>query len=243
MSRRARDASVAEVTMRLASRRRRGIDLVSSLRVLLVLLSLLVVRDAPARDLREPRLGIETPLVGAPSTPRVASWAERLPPIEVAGVNRRSRAGVRLYKPDGELDEEARATIERVAANDEPPHALAARLEQLVLLAAYHFQGAPVVVVSAWRAHAGRHGTGEAMDFKLKGVRARELAAYLRGLARAGVGVYTHPDTQFVHLDVRDQSYHWIDASPPGVKWREAALRDPGAEKRDAAWTPEMDLP
>ncbi len=211
---------------------------------MLVLLSLLVVRDAPARDLREPRLGVDTPLAGEPSSPRVASWADRLPTIEMIGMNSRARADVRLYKPDGELDDEARATIERIAtANDDPPHPLSSRLEQLVLLAAYHFQGAPVVVVSAWRAHAGKHGRGEAMDFKLKGVQARELAAYLRGLPRAGVGVYTHPNTQFVHLDVRGQSYHWIDASPPGVKWREAALRDPGAEKRDASWTPSMDLP
>ena len=30
-----------------------------------------------------------------------------------------------------------------------------------------------------------------------------------------GVGVYTNPLTQYVHLDVRERSYHWIDASPP----------------------------
>ena len=69
------------------------------------------------------------------------------------------------------------------------------------------------------------------------------LAAYLRGLPRVGVGIYTHPRTQFVHLDVRDQSYHWLDASPPGVKWREMQLRDAGASKRDEAWTPARDLP
>ena len=58
-----------------------------------------------------------------------------------------------------------------------------------------------------------------------------------------GVGIYTHPRTQFVHLDVRDASYYWLDASPPGVKWHEARLYDPSAQKRDAAWTPEMDEP
>jgi hypothetical protein len=46
-----------------------------------------------------------------------------------------------------------------------------------------------------------------------------------------------------VHLDVRDASYHWLDASPPGVKWREKQLRDPTQMKRDAAWSPEQDLP
>lgn len=214
-----------------------------TVRLLLVLLSLFVVRDAPAHGRPAPRVALETPLVAAAPAPRVAAWAQALAPIDVSGVNTRARGDVRLYTAEGEIDEEARTTLERIAANDEAPHPLSLRLEQLVLLAAYHFKGAPVVVVSAWRAKAGRHGTGDAMDFKLKGVRPHELAAYLRSLPRAGVGIYTHPRTQFVHLDVREPSYHWIDASPPGVKWREGALRDPGAEKRDAAWTPAMDLP
>jgi uncharacterized protein YcbK (DUF882 family) len=152
-------------------------------------------------------------------------------------------ASFRLYASDGEIDDAARENFERVAAGDAEPHALATRLEQLVVKAAYHFKVARVVVVSAWRANAGRHGTGEAIDFKFDGVRAAQLAAYLRRLPRVGVGVYTHPRTQYVHLDVRDESYHWIDASPPGVTWRPARLYDPSCSKRDAAWTPDGDLP
>ena len=98
-------------------------------------------------------------------------------------------------------------------------------------------------VLLGWRTGAARHGTGEAIDFKLDGVRSSELAAYLRMMPRVGVGVYTHPRTQFVHLDVREPSYHWIDASPPGVRWREAMLRDPRASNLDASWTPQMDSP
>jgi hypothetical protein len=109
--------------------------------------------------------------------------------------------------------------------------------------AAYHFGGTRVIVISGFRRNAGRHGTGDAVDFKLEGVRAARLAAYLRSLPRTGVGVYTHPRTQFVHLDVRESSYFWIDASPPGVRWRPAQLRDPSAAKRDGSWKSEMDLP
>jgi uncharacterized protein YcbK (DUF882 family) len=126
---------------------------------------------------------------------------------------------------------------------DDEPRTLAPRLEQLVVKAAYHFANARVQIVSAFRQNAGRHGTGEALDFKLVGVPAARLASYLRGLPRVGVGIYTHPRTQFVHLDVRAESYHWIDASPPGVKWREGRLADSGAKKRDAAWTPDLDQP
>jgi uncharacterized protein YcbK (DUF882 family) len=212
-------------------------------RWLLLGASLFVARDAPAHAFRAARVCMETALAARAPAARTASWAAALAPVDVISATTHARASVRLYAADGEIDDDARATLERIAASDADPHALATRVEQLVVRAAYHFGGAPVTVVSAWRENASRHGTGEAIDFRLKGVRARELAAYLRGIGRAGVGVYTHPRTQFVHLDVRDQSYHWIDASPPGVKWREAQLRDPGALKRDAAWSPSMDLP
>ena len=69
------------------------------------------------------------------------------------------------------------------------------------------------------------------------------LAAYLRTLALVGVGLYTHPRTQYVHLDIRDESYHWIDGSPPGVTWREQQLLDWTRWKKDPSYTPEMDLP
>jgi hypothetical protein len=58
-----------------------------------------------------------------------------------------------------------------------------------------------------------------------------------------GVGIYTHPKTQFVHLDVRDRSFHWLDGSPPGVRWRERRLADPAQPKRDAAYVNVLDLP
>ncbi len=211
----------------------------------------LAARDAPATTARAPHARVEEGHVearlDAPSAPaRVASWAKRLVPIEMTNVTTRARADVRLYADDGSIDDDARGTFERVAApgpDETDAHPLALRLEQLVVKAAYHFQRTRVLVVSGFRPNAGRHGTGEALDFKLDGVSASRLAAYLRGLPRVGVGVYTHPRTQFVHLDVRDPSYHWIDASPPGVKWHEGMLRDPSAEKRDASWTAEMDLP
>jgi len=210
----------------------------------LVLLALFAgARDAPANLVRGPRLLVETPLVAQAVGPRVAHWAEALGPIEVASVASHESALVRLYSSDGVIDEQARRDFERAASIEGEPHPLALRLEQLVMKAAYHFKQTRLVIVSGWRPHAGRHATGEALDFKLAGVHPAQLAAFLRQLPRAGVGVYTHPRTQFVHLDVREPSYHWLDASPPGIKWREACLRDPWAEKRDASWTPDMDLP
>jgi hypothetical protein len=210
---------------------------------LAAVLPLLVARDVGAHALAQAQLCIETPLVAPLRPARVAAWAEKLDAVEVGNAGTRTRARIRLYASDGEVDEGARDSFERMAARDVNAHRLSVRVEQLVFKAAYHFRSPTVIVVSGWRAHASRHGTGEAVDFKLSGVWAGALAAYLRGFARAGVGLYTHPGTQYVHLDVREPSYHWVDASPPGVKWHERQLPDPAGKRRDASYKPELDLP
>jgi hypothetical protein len=210
---------------------------------LAAVLPLLLARDVGAHALARAQLCIETHLVAALHPARMASWAEKLDAVEVGNAGTRTRTRIRLYASDGEVDEGAREAFEQIAARDANAHRLSVRVEQLVFKAAYHFRSPRVIVVSGWRAHASRHGTGEAVDFKLSGVWAGALAAYLRGFPRTGVGLYTNPGTQYVHLDVREPSYHWVDASPPGVNWRERALPDPTGKRRDARYKPEFDLP
>jgi uncharacterized protein YcbK (DUF882 family) len=208
-----------------------------------IALSLLCPGDATARN-EFGDSSCTTPALAATARPaRIDSWATRLGPVNIKNVVTRETVSLRLYATTGAVDDTARVDFERIAAKKEDPHALSERLEQLVFKAAYHFHSTRIDIVSGWREHAGRHTAGEALDFKLDGVYPGRLAAYLRSLGRVGVGIYTHPRTQFVHLDVRDQSYHWVDASPPGVKWRERQLRDPHSAARDAAWMPENDLP
>jgi uncharacterized protein YcbK (DUF882 family) len=208
-----------------------------------VALSLLCARDAPAHDCPAHGTCQTTSLAAADRGARIDSWAEKLPAVHVKNLATRETAQLRLYADTGAIDDDARTEFERVAARDGDPHVLAERLEQLVFKAAYHFGAARVAIVSGWRDRASRHTSGEALDFRLDGVYSGTLAAYLRGLARVGVGIYTHPSTQFVHLDVRDQSYHWIDNSAAGTRSRERGLHDPHAAKRDDAWMPEHDLP
>ncbi len=211
---------------------------------LMAVSALFVARDAPARTLRALALApVDVPLEASGRGPRVAAWAAELPAVHVISANTNASASIRLYDGSGDVDDAARAELERVSARDGEPHRLSARVVQLLFKAAYHFGGAPVVVVSAWRKHAGKHTAGEAIDFKLRGVSPGEVAAYLRGLSRIGVGIYTHPGTQFVHVDEREQSYHWVDGSAPGARARERAIGDRGMAKRDAAYASEMDLP
>ena len=179
-------------------------------------------------------------------------WAARLSSVVVLNRNTNAEGPIRLYDDHGALvRSEARAFM-RIAGSSkaEPNDAsedderLDLRVVQLAIRAAYHFGGATIRIISATRPGThGKHGTGEALDFSLDGVNAGLLAAYLRSTPRAGVGIYTHPKTQYVHLDVREHSYHWIDGSPPGVTWREQLLADPKQALRDNSWSAALDLP
>jgi uncharacterized protein YcbK (DUF882 family) len=201
---------------------------------------------------RAPPRALELASVTA-AAPRRPSWATALPAIEVKNRNTSAKAKIRLYADNGELDPSALRVFMGVAASaaglpdgssGELAEPLDPRLVQLMFRAAYHFHGAPITVLSATRkGDAGKHGTGEALDYQLEGVRAATLAAYARTYPLAGVVIYTHPKTQYVHVDVRDRSYHWIDSSPPRVTWRERLIRDPTQKKRDASYDPALDLP
>ena len=76
-----------------------------------------------------------------------------------------------------------------------------------------------------------RHSLGRAADVVLPGVSDRKLARYFRGLPSVGVGLY--PNSGFVHIDVREASYHWIDNSFPGHVQRVRPLK--GKAKRTTA--------
>jgi uncharacterized protein YcbK (DUF882 family) len=198
------------------------------------------------------RVVVEPPraLVPESSAAKTLAWVNALPPIEVVNGNTQAAATIKLYAPDGSVDPAALKQFVRVAASwaapadVDPKEPLDPRLVQLTFRAAYHFKGAKIAIVSATRRGArGQHGRGHAIDFRLEGVGAWTLATYLRTYPRAGIGWYTHPKTQYVHLDVRERSYHWIDGSPPGVTWREKLMFDPTQEKRDASYVANMDLP
>ncbi len=176
------------------------------------------------------------------------AWAERLAPLRFKQVKGGDTRTVRLYRSDGTFDEDAATELDGLldADADSAPRAIDRRVLQLVVKAAHHFHAHEVRVVSSWREAkrpGSRHAVGQAMDFMLAGVASGTVAQFLRTGSRVGVGIYTHPRTRFVHLDVRDDSFHWIDASPPGRTWREKGITDRGAAARDRAYSPDQDLP
>ena len=202
--------------------------------------------DAPSAAPSASSAAADAP--SAEPAPREVAWARRLGPLLLRDVNTLATVTLRLYKDDGSLDEEAAAEVDRVlwAAKDgEPPH-VSRRLLQLLVKAAAALDAHEVDVISSHRGKArkgSRHRSGEAIDFVFPGIKPKQIAAECRTFARVGVGQYVNPRSQFVHLDVREHSYHWIDGSPPGRTGREQALADATAEARDSAYTPEQDLP
>jgi hypothetical protein len=200
--------------------------------------------NAPLKNARIVESAPPRPLVPE-ATGKNDSWAMSLKAVDVRMRNTGAQAKIRLYADDGTIDPKAAREFMEVAASVKGAHEpLPTRLVQLVFRAAYKFGGANVMIVSATRRGAhGKHGSGQAIDFALDGVSASTLAAYLRQTPRAGIGIYTHPKTQYVHLDVREHSYHWLDGSPPGVTWRERLLPDPNQAKRDGSYTTAKDLP
>jgi uncharacterized protein YcbK (DUF882 family) len=173
-------------------------------------------------------------------------------PLRIVNINTDRALDTRLYDLWGNVDEAAASELDALlcdARNRDniQTTVLDRRTLQLMYRAAYHFRAKKVIVISAYRKPGlkgeGQHAQGKAVDFKLTNTSAAALAAYLRTFARVGVGVYTHPDTQYVHLDVRDRSFHWIDASPPGRTWRERAIGGAGMAKRDSTYSPTNDWP
>lgn len=208
-----------------------------------------------------------TPVVSAPlesnSEARTAPHAadsthqstfpfEQLPAVTFRNRNSQQTLTAKLYHEAGGIDESAAMRLDAVLADVRDPKQpktapIDRRLLQLLYRAAYHFKAPCIEVTSAFRMpgrkREGLHALGRAIDFAIVGVKTDELASYLRKLPRVGVGLYTHRRTRFVHLDVREQSYHWLDASPPGRTWRGMSIGDSCLAARDAGYSTVDDWP
>ena len=147
-----------------------------------------------------------------------------LAPLHVHNVNTLKANVLRLYDEMGRIDEGAGRALDELLGDARDRSNIRTttidrRTLQPMFRAAYHFRVTRVELISGYREpgarREGQHGFGKAIDFRLPRVSASALAAYLRTQKLVGVGVYTNPLTQYVHLDVRERSYHWIDASPP----------------------------
>ncbi len=224
--------------------------------VVQVMLLSLTAATSRATEIKRPALPQPAPVadrtpVATRNVARPSSFRQ-LSPITLTNINARKAVSTRLYTDSGHLDEQAAQRLDALLCDARDPddvqtRSMDRRLLQLLFRAAYHFSSNRIEVVSAYRKavhkQPGVHAQGRAIDFKLANVAPATLAAYLRTIPRVGVGIYTHPRTQFVHLDVREHSFHWLDASPPRRHWRERNISSKALPALDAHYRHADDWP
>jgi len=100
-----------------------------------------------------------------------------------------------------------------------------------------HFKAPEIRIISGYRtppraSAPSNHGKGRAMDLVVPGATDEEVAKLAREQGFAGVGIY--PVSGFVHVDVRERSYFWVDSSGPGRRSRIRGILADLAQKSDS---------
>jgi uncharacterized protein YcbK (DUF882 family) len=115
-------------------------------------------------------------------------------------------------------------------------HPVDPRLLDMVYRLETHFHAHEIRIISGYRTPRGgatsNHGKGRAMDLVVPGATDDEVAKLARDEGFAGVGIY--PVSGFVHVDVRERSYFWVDTSGPGKRSRIRGILADLAAKSDA---------
>lgn len=217
---------------------------------------------APARAARPqakpaPKTAARTPAAAAKRTPAPAKpiaasriWHTPTPgktaPLDEAGrpmltlqaLNMPDRVTIAASSDRGgfaaeDLDRAAHVLRDPRTGNEHP---VDPRLLDLVYRVARHFDAHEVRVISGYRTpRSGRHSNharGRAIDLVVPGASDEDVARFARDQGFTGVGVY--PTSGFVHLDVRERSYFWVDNSGPGKRNRTRGILADLAAKSDA---------
>jgi hypothetical protein len=116
------------------------------------------------------------------------------------------------------------------------------RLIRVITQVSDHFGGRTLRVVSGFRPWSqdqytteSKHNIGQALDFSIPGVPNEAVRDFCRSFRDVGCGYY--PNSSFVHLDVREQTAHWVDYSGPGEapRYAQAGAKGPGAADRSSS--------
>ncbi len=131
-----------------------------------------------------------------------------------------------------DLDRAAHLLREPSSGNEHP---VDPRVLDLVYRVQRKFDAQEIRIISGYRTpHHGstsNHGKGRAIDLVVPGATDEDVAKFAREQGFVGVGVY--PVSGFVHLDVRERSFFWVDTSGPGKKNRTRGILADLAAKSD----------
>ncbi len=151
--------------------------------------------------------------------------------VAIYAMNLREVLVVDPIDDEGRVSEKALALFETLlrSARTDDVHAIDPSLVRLLHAVALAHDG--VLMVSSGYREPG-HGTkptsmhtkGMAADVRHPYLPAKMIADFAREWGAGGVGYY--PKTKFVHLDVRDKPFYWIDYSAKGEKGKVVADMD-----------------
>lgn len=207
----------------------------------------------PAIAARGPVALVKKPAPPPGPVPASRGWHQAAPgakaPVDATGrvqlvlqgLNHPDRAVLTAQSEKGgfsaqDLDRAAHILRDPRTGNEHP---VDPRTLDLVYRVAAHFGTPEVRIISGYRtprpgSHSN-HGNGRAIDCVFAGTSDEDVAKFAREEGFSGVGTY--PVSGFVHLDVRDRSYFWVDYSGPGKKNRTRGVLGDLAAKSDARAT------
>ncbi|MEO8876001.1 MAG: DUF882 domain-containing protein [Polyangiaceae bacterium] len=162
-----------------------------------------------------------------------------LPELAIYSLNTRDKIEMRAASDRGgfgtrDLDKLSHVLREPSSGNQHP---IDPGLVDLIYRIQTHFHAPEIRVVSCYRtphgANASNHGRGRAIDIIVPGASDPAVAQFAREQGFVGVGLY--PTSGFVHVDVRQRSYFWLDSSAPRHRNRERGVLGDLAKRSDAA--------
>lgn len=162
-----------------------------------------------------------------PYTAMVKKWHEPVAPkvdalgrpmLVLSSINGMGRVELPALTEDGGFSP---LDLDRVShlmrSSDGAEHPIHPRLLDVAYALQRHFHAGEVRFLSGFRTPkklGSNHGYGRAIDLVIPGATDEEVAAFVRARGFVGVGIY--PTSGFVHVDVRDRSFFWVDRSGPG---------------------------
>ena len=196
----------------------------------------------------KPRTPAAAPRRATPPVSAARAW-HAAPPGKTAPVDASGRPALVLQglnipdraelTPRGERGGFSAEDLDRAAhvlrdhsGNEHPidPHLL-----DVIYRLQVHFKAPEIRIISGYRTPRGgatsNHGKGRAMDLVVPGASDEDVAKLAREQGFAGVGIY--PVSGFVHVDVRERSYFWVDTSGPGKRSRIRGMLADLAQKSD----------
>jgi uncharacterized protein YcbK (DUF882 family) len=160
------------------------------------------------------------------------------PMLTLQGLNIPDRVSLTAASDRGgfsaeDLDRAAHVLRDPRTGNEHPvdPHVL-----DVVYRLAVHFSAPEVRIISGYRTprpgNHSNHAKGRAIDLVIPGATDEDVAKFAREQGFCGVGIY--PTSGFVHVDVREHSYFWVDNSGPGKRNRTHGILGDLALKSDS---------